>query len=214
MERGIVDKDEPLNGGWLARHLAASELSLSDLGAVASDANVQTSLHGYGGALAIPDVGNFNLFGGDFHLNVIEALNGGSDPQALAARRTVDTIRAIRSKYAALPPVEDGPAGYTRKQFSLALRSVADLIKMDVGLNVATVDFSGWDHHFNLNAAFPAQARELSLGLSAFWEDMRNYRHKITLVTMTEFGRRLEENANGSTDHGAASFMLVLGGGG
>lgn len=63
-----------------------------------------------------------------------------------------------------------------------------------------------------MNAAFPVQARDFSRSLAAFWRDLENFQHRLTVVTMTEFGRRLEENANGGTDHGSASFMFVLGG--
>ena len=77
---------------------------------------------------------------------------------------------------------------------------------------MATVDFGGWDHHVNINAFFGGQARELSQAIGAFWADMHEYRTRITLVTMTEFGRRVQENANGGLDHGAASVMMALGG--
>ena len=110
-------------------------------------------------------------------------------------------------------PVQDGnPAGYTDGPLSTSLRSVANLIKMNVGLEVAAADYFGWDHHVNLSLNFPPQARELSRALAAFWRDIAAYRDRVTVVTMTEFGRRVQENSNDGTDHGSASFMFVLGG--
>ncbi|NKB45056.1 MAG: DUF1501 domain-containing protein [Alphaproteobacteria bacterium] len=211
MERGIVDADGPLAGGWLSRHLMSSDIVLPDLGAVASAPDVHISLQGFPGAVAIPNVAEFNVIGGDFHLSVIEAMNSGEEPHAIAARETAKTIRSVRAKHARLP-VRGDDTGYTDSQFSTSLRSIADLIKMDTGLDVATVDYGGWDHHFEMNRYFPSHAAEMSKSLSAFWHDMADYQDRITVVAMTEFGRRLEENANGGTDHGAGAFMFVLGG--
>ena len=212
MERGIVDADGPLAGGWLSRHLTSSGVVLPDLGAVASAPDVNISLQGFPGAVAIPDVAEFNVIGGDFHLSVIEAMNSGPEPHAIAARETAKTIRSVRAKHAGLPARNSDDGGYTDSQFSTSLRSIADLVKMDTGIEVATVDYGGWDHHFEMNRYFPAHAAEMSKSLSAFWHDMADYHDRITVVAMTEFGRRLEENANGGTDHGSGAFMLALGG--
>ena len=212
MERGIVEEDGPLAGGWLARHLMSRDTALPALGAVSSAADVQTSLQGYRGAVAIPDVSQFNVIGGDFHLNVIEAMNSGPEPHAVAARETVTTIRMVRTKFDQLPDRENNAVGYTDSRFSTSLRSIADLIKMDAGLDVATVDYGGWDHHFEMNRWFSGHAAEFSKSLTAFWNDLKAHRDRLTVVAMTEFGRRLEENANGGTDHGSASIMFVLGG--
>lgn len=211
MERGVTEGDAPILGGWLARHLAARKLVLPDLGAISSAADIQAPLQGYKGVAAIPDVRNFNVPGRDYNLDVIAALNAGADPQSVSARATVDMIRSVQANLGRLPGANNViyPAG----GFAAALRSLADIVKMNVGLEVATVDFGGWDHHYNMNSYFPAAARHLSQSLAAFWEDLAAVQHRLTIVAMTEFGRRLEENTAGGTDHGAASFMLALGGG-
>lgn len=212
MERGVTETDGPQKGGWLARHLTSRDLDLPQLGVVASAADVQASLHGYGNAVAIPDVTQFNVTGGDFNLNVIEALNSGADPQAAAVRATVGMVRAVRTKLAGISDGYRTSAEYPGGEFSTAMRSVANLIKMDAGLEVATVDFGGWDHHYKMNQYFPGHMTQLSKTLAAFWADMHDFQDRLTVVAMTEFGRRLEENTAGGTDHGAASLMLVLGG--
>ncbi|MGE4063043.1 MAG: DUF1501 domain-containing protein [Rhodospirillaceae bacterium] len=209
MERGVTEGDTPILGGWLARHLAARKLELVGLNAVSSAADIHTPLQGQRGVAAIPDVRDFNVPGGDYNLNVIEILNAGAHPQAAAARATVDMVRNVQSNLARLPA---GGIAYPAGGFASSLRSVADIIKMDVGLEVATVDFGGWDHHYNMNSYFPPATRHLSRSLAAFWQDLSAVQHRLTVVTMTEFGRRLEENTAGGTDHGAASFMFVLGG--
>ncbi len=212
MERGVTENDGPQKGGWLARHLMARGLDVPQLGVVASAADVQASLHGYSNAVAIPDVTQFNVTGGDFNLNVIEALNAGADPQAAAVRSTVGMVRAVRTKLAAITDGYSTSAEYPGGEFSTAMRSVANLVKMNAGLEIATVDFGGWDHHYKMNQYFPGHMTQLSKTLAAFWSDMRDFQDRLTVVAMTEFGRRLEENTAGGTDHGAASLMLVLGG--
>ena len=211
MERGLADGDASQSAGWLARHLLSTTPTLPPLGAVASAAQLDLRLQGYASAVAIPDVSNFNVFGGDTNLNVISQMQAGAEPHVAAARDAVSTIKSVQAGLATLPDSVGEPAAYTNGFLSSSLRSIATLIKMNVGLEAAAVDFYAWDHHVNLNLNFPPQARELSQSLAAFWNDLRDYRDRLTIVTMTEFGRRVEENANAGTDHGSASFMFVLG---
>ncbi|MBL8643368.1 MAG: DUF1501 domain-containing protein [Rhodospirillaceae bacterium] len=212
MERGIADGEKQIAGGWLGRHLLARNLALPGLGAISTSPEVDVSLQGYAGSVAVPDVTRFDVAGGDFNLNIIDRMHVGPEPYIANARATIDTIKTVTSKLLSNPRAPGNPAGYGTGQLSTSLRSVADIIKANIGLEIATVDFGGWDHHANLNAFFGGQAQELSKALAAFWTDMADYRTRLTLVTMTEFGRRVQENANGGLDHGAAAVMMVLGG--
>ena len=211
MERGQADGDAPTSAGWLARHLNSSQIALAPLGAVAASGYLDLTLQGSPRAVAVPDVANFNVFCGEFNLNVISGMQEGDESHVVAARAAVATIRSVQAGLTTLPTQEGNPAGYTDGPLSTSLRSVANLIKMNIGLEVAAVDYFGWDHHVNLNLNFPPQARELSKSLAAFWRDIAAFRDRVTVVTMTEFGRRVQENSNDGTDHGSASFMFVLG---
>jgi uncharacterized protein (DUF1501 family) len=94
---------------------------------------------------------------------------------------------------------------------------------MPLGLRVASVDMGGWDtHKYQGNGAdgyFANQLGQLSGALSAFWSDLRgagsrdDITRRMTVVVMSEFGRRVKENANHGTDHGHGNLMLTLGGG-
>jgi len=77
----------------------------------------------------------------------------------------------VQKRLAALPGGAN--PGYTNGPLSAALKSLATTIKLDLGLEVATVDYGGWDHHVNLNGQFPPQARELSQSLQALLERSR-----------------------------------------
>ena len=96
--------------------------------------------------------------------------------------------------------------------FARPLKTVAQLIKMELGLTAVTLDYGAWDHHEYQAGKFKTQVERLSAGLSAFWNDMAAWHDRITLVTLTEFGRRLRSNKSGGTDHGRGSLTLVLGG--
>jgi uncharacterized protein (DUF1501 family) len=210
MDRGIADGERPLQGGWLARHIRARNLDLPGLGAISTEPAIDVSLQGFAGAIAVPDIALFNIVGGDANRNIIARLNSGSEPLTASARETVATIETVQAKLAALQA--GGVSGnYPAGPLGASLKSLATTIKLGLGLEIATVDYGGWDHHIDLNKQFPDQARHLAQSLQAFWNDMAAYRHRLTIVTMTEFGRRVKENANGGLDHGSASFMFALG---
>jgi uncharacterized protein (DUF1501 family) len=98
-----------------------------------------------------------------------------------------------------------------------ALRDVVRLIRAKVGLQVACVDFGDWDMHEDVGA--PDRGRlhdhldELARCLAAFATDLGPLLDDLTLVTLSEFGRRVEENGSGGTDHGHGNAVLLLGGG-
>lgn len=212
MEKGTADADPQQNSGWLARHTASVGVA-ADLAIVSSGSTNAVSLLGQPAAVAISDPQSFNVSGGSANANVIRLLNGsGAETRyRTAALQTLDTVQDVQTSLAGFQD-PSGTAGYTGGPLSNGLRAVGRLIRMNVGLDVVTVDHGGWDHHNNLVNEFNARTVEFSRAINAFWTDMASYRDRITLVTMTEFGRRFRENANQGTDHGSASGMLVLGG--
>jgi uncharacterized protein (DUF1501 family) len=108
-------------------------------------------------------------------------------------------------------------AVYPSGSFGDALKTVAQLAKMDIGLHVATVDLGGWDTHENQGSSgggtFGTSIDTLSRGLGAFYTDMLDKMSRTTIIVQTEFGRRLKENGSRGTDHGHGGMMLVLHGG-
>lgn len=208
MERGGADGTALPDNGWLARHMNQMNVTAA-LGTVAVSTNMPTSLMGDNQALAIPNPANFNVSGGTNTSNVIRGLVRGTTDYEKKALETLDAITNVQTAYRAL--TNNTQTGYTNGDLSTPLRSLATLIKMNVGISVATVDMGGWDHHQNLTAAFNTRATELSRSISAFWNDLgATYQPNVTIVTMTEFGRRFTENANRGLDHGSASTMMVV----
>jgi uncharacterized protein (DUF1501 family) len=106
---------------------------------------------------------------------------------------------------------------YPDSSFGDALQQVAQLIRLDLGLQAATIDVGGWDTHENqaggdpVTGTFASNVGDLSEGLFAFFSDMATWPgSKVTIVMMSEFGRRLKENKNRGTDHGHGNVMAVI----
>ena len=112
-------------------------------------------------------------------------------------------------------------AVYPQSWFGENLRTIAQMNKLDLGLRIATLDLGGWDTHEsqgnNGTGQYANLVDELSSGLAAFYQDLDGtgpnaFTSRLTVVVMSEFGRRFEENADGGTDHGHGNNMLVLSG--
>ena len=105
-------------------------------------------------------------------------------------------------------------AVYPNTALGNSLKQIAQLIKMDVGMEVAFTESGGWDTHFNQGTdtgIFARNVNDLSNSIMAFWTDMGKYQDEVTVMTMTEFGRTVAQNGTGGTDHGRASCNFILG---
>ncbi|MGI4022109.1 MAG: DUF1501 domain-containing protein [Janthinobacterium lividum] len=105
-------------------------------------------------------------------------------------------------------------AVYPTSALGNSLKQIAQLIKMDVGLEVAFAESGGWDTHFNQGketGIFARNVNDLSSSIVAFWTDLNAYQDDVTVMTMTEFGRTVKQNGTGGTDHGRASCNFILG---
>ncbi len=115
--------------------------------------------------------------------------------------------------------VPEGGAIYPRGRMGQSMRQIAQLIKADVGLDVAFTDIGGWDHHVNEVGASPGQGQlanvlaEFGQSLAAFDRDLGDRMEDVTVVTMSEFGRTARENGDRGMDHGHANVMFAMGGG-
>ena len=128
-----------------------------------------------------------------------------------------ETFDAVKMLKSANPEQYTPAAGatYGRGQLGQALKQTAQLIKADLGVEVAFADVGGWDTHVNQGGAQGQLAQrltEFSQSIAAFWTDLGPLAESTVVVTMSEFGRTARENGNRGTDHGHANAMFVLGG--
>ncbi|HXD79590.1 MAG TPA: DUF1501 domain-containing protein [Puia sp.] len=107
-------------------------------------------------------------------------------------------------------------AVYPGSPLGSSLRQIAQLIRMEVGMEVAFTESGGWDTHFNQgtdNGIFARSAADLANSIAAFWQDLGTWQDEVTVMTMTEFGRTVRQNGTGGTDHGRGSCNFILGNG-
>jgi uncharacterized protein (DUF1501 family) len=151
-------------------------------------------------------------------VTALQAMHAGA-ARTLAAPATA-TLGAIATcaelKAAGYTPA-NGAAYNADSQLAMALRDVARLIKAGIGLQVVCVDYGDWDMHAGLGAPGSGwlfdKLTELAAALAAFSTDLGAALDGVTLVTLSEFGRRVEENASAGVDHGHGNAVLLLGGG-
>ena len=207
--------------GWLNRCLHASESEHeSPFRAVALGTSLPRILSGNVPAVAIDNVNNFSVGGrgpvASPASNTFESMYAQSVDTVLhgIGAETFDAVKMLRSADPAKYTAAAG-ANYPRGRFGDSLRQVAQLLKADLGVEVAFTDIGGWDHHVNEGSSQGQLAnllREFSQSLSAFWTDLGDLAEETVVVTMSEFGRTARENGNRGTDHGHANVMFVMGG--
>lgn len=207
--------------GWLNRALAGmDEAKASPFRAVAMGGALPRTLAGPVPAVAMSDIRNFGVGGGgrgaQIASNTFEAMYEQSVDTVLhgTGDETFEAVKMLRSadpeKYTPAPGVN-----YPRGRFGDSLRQVAQLVKANLGVQVAFADIGGWDHHVNegsVQGQIANITREFSQAIAAFWNDLGDLGEETVIVTMSEFGRTARENGNRGTDHGHANVMFVLGG--
>ncbi|HWI44308.1 MAG TPA: DUF1501 domain-containing protein [Nocardioides sp.] len=134
-------------------------------------------------------------------------------PGVDAALRVVDGFAPVRAS----SPTPANDATYPRSELAAALHAAARTIRADVGAEVITIDHGSWDHHTWIGTPdggnLHDRATELAGAVAAFFTDLGTLGDRVTLVTISEFGRRVKENANQGLDHGYGNVMLLLGAG-
>jgi uncharacterized protein (DUF1501 family) len=206
--------------GWLGRAVGTMPARPSPFRAVALSARLPRTLRGAPGAVAMTSIDKFDVRAGDGSdaaRRGFESLyaDGVRDVLHGTGRETFEAVKLLRTVNAARLPAGNG-AQYPRTRFGEAMRQIAQLIRADVGLEVAFADMEGWDTHVGQGAErgqLALRLGEFAGTLAAFAQDLGDHMADVSLLTMSEFGRTVAENGNRGTDHGRATAMLVLGGG-
>jgi uncharacterized protein (DUF1501 family) len=207
--------------GWLNRYLHAREhQAQTPFRAVALAPQLPRSLQGLAPALAIGQIDRFGIRAGqssDMVRSSFESEYAAAADRVLhsAGREAFEAIRMLEqadpSRYA---PAHG--AAYPRSAYGDALKQIAQLIKADVGLEIAFAESGSWDHHVNEGAAvgqLAARLDDFGRGIAALVRDLADRMHDVVILSMSEFGRAVAENGNRGTDHGHGNAMLIVGGG-
>jgi len=207
--------------GWMNRAIPSVEAAakVSPVRAVSMGAVLPRCMRGPNPAVAVQNLGDFQVRNAEA-AGAFQALYADSqDPMLHAAgRETFEAVSLLQSIQKRHYEPAAG-ASYPRGRFGDCLRQIAQLIKADVGVEMAFADVGGWDHHVNEVGARASQGQlanrlaDFGQGLAAFWTDLGDRRGDVALVTMSEFGRTARENGDRGTDHGHANCMFAMGGG-
>lgn len=205
--------------GWLNRYLHAREhQAATPFRAVALAPQLPRSLQGLEPALAIGQINQFGIRGGATEMvqSSFESEYAAAADRVLhsTGREAFDAVKMLKNANLDQYTPANG-AEYPRSAFGEALRQIAQLIKADVGLEVAFAESGNWDHHVNEGAAVGLLATrldDLARGLAALVRDLGDRMQDVVILTMSEFGRAVAENGNRGTDHGHGNAMMIIGG--
>jgi uncharacterized protein (DUF1501 family) len=225
MEAGTVD-NKSVASGWLNRALLACPEDRAKLAtpfrAVSMTTVLPRTLQGDHEALAIPDLNTFGVGRAGF---AGAKPTGGSGFEAMyesavgdvlhgTGKEAFDAIEMLKKADPTRYAPQNG-AQYPTGSFGKSLQQIAQLIKADVGVEVAFAEIGGWDTHANQGGATGQLANRLgdfSRGLAALYQDLGDRMSDVVVLTMSEFGRTVRQNGNRGTDHGHATCFTVMGG--
>ena len=182
-----------------------------------------TSLVGPAATMAVNGLGSIALPGGSdlgFQDRTRASLHtqwdGRRTAMGKAMAATLQTTNDLAGLAQSVDPPQNG-AVYPDGDLSSALKQTAKLVRADVGTQVVTVDFGSWDHHTDLGTVSGGEmqwmVKMLAEALAGFFTDLGGDAARVTVVTISEFGRSLRENGSAGAEHGYGNCMLLLGAG-
>jgi len=208
--------------GWLNRLIGTDSAQSPLQGFAVGEGTMPASLYGPEPVMSAGDVDQVRIAGEDQwdhgerrrSLQTLWGADAGPLGRALASTfAAVDGFEPVRQTSAT--PAND--AAYPEGDLGRALAAAARVVRGDVGVEVITVDQGDWDMHSDLGTVDSGRmvrnAGELASAIAAFFTDLGTLGDKVTLVALSEFGRRVAENANMGLDHGYGNVMFLAGAG-
>ncbi len=203
--------------GWLNRYLHAKEHEeASAFRAVSLTQQLPRALQGSAPALAIDQLGRFGVRAGEAG----EMMQSSFEAQYAAAadamlrptgKEAFEALKQLQSVDVTRYTPANG-AVYPNSGYGQALKQIAQLVKADLGLEVAFAESGNWDHHANEGPQIANRLDDFASGIAAFAQDLGDRMADVVVLTMSEFGRTVAENGARGTDHGHGNAMLLLGG--
>jgi uncharacterized protein (DUF1501 family) len=212
-----ADPGSPERVGWLNRLVSGTPGSSPLQGFSAGTSTIPTSLVGPSSTMSAGSVGDVELPGSDDEGRRQQSLRIMWDSEKSTLGRSMRTTFEAISSFGPAQAAADNGNTYPGGGLGQSLATAAQIIRGDVGVEVITVDQGNWDMHTDMGSAdggwMSNNAEELAKSIAAFFADLGTQESKVTLVTMSEFGRRVVENDSNGTDHGYGNVMFVAGAG-
>ena len=220
METGTPDV-KGTSDGWLNRLLAVEgtcqQCQVAPFRAIAMTPQTPRILEGPAETVAMNSLGEFSVRATGSEAERLEALyrTGSADLVHGTGQEMFEAVKMLHNAN----PQQYAPrnnAQYPKTQFGQRLMQIAQLVKSNVGLEVAFADVGGWDTHVNQGngtGQLAGRLDDFAKSLAAFTQDLGDQMNDVLVLTMSEFGRTARENGNRGTDHGHATAFFALGGG-
>jgi uncharacterized protein (DUF1501 family) len=209
------------NSGWLNRAIGLMGHDASPFRAVSLTSSRPRSFYGDNPSITIKNLEEFalqlkgNTQATSFVADSFEELYDQTSSSLLkeTGKESFEAIKIIKeANLKNYKPANN--AIYPQSDLGASLRQIAQLIKMNVGLEIGFAESGGWDTHLNQGTdkgVFARNINDLSKSITAFWNDIEIYQDDVVLMTMTEFGRSVKQNGSRGTDHGRGSCSFILG---
>jgi len=226
MESGI-DHPGPVQDGWLNRLMACcpeDSAKRSAFRSISMTPITPRSLQGREESLAIQDLTNFGMAPDApaiskvsmSTVNAFDAMYGTAVDTVLrgTAKESFDAMSMLKDTRSR-PYVPANGAVYPKVNFGKNLQQIAQLIKANVGVQIAFAEIDGWDTHAvqgNAKGVLAMRLKPFGDTLAAFHRDMGDRMADVTVITMSEFGRTVKQNGNRGTDHGHGTCFFTMGG--
>jgi uncharacterized protein (DUF1501 family) len=219
METGTPDI-KGTRDGWLNRYLAVrgtcDECKASPFRAVSLTQQTPRIMEGTSEVVAMNSLSEFTVRASGSQAERLEALyrTGSADLIHGAGTEMFEAVKMLKAANPQKYAPRNG-AEYPRSQFGQRLLQIAQLVKADVGLEIAFADVGGWDTHVNQGATtgqLAARLDDFAQSIAALVTDLGDRMDDVLILTMSEFGRMARENGNRGTDHGHAGALFVIGG--
>jgi uncharacterized protein (DUF1501 family) len=203
--------------GWLNRLVSGTPGTSPLQGFSAGSSTIPTSLVGPADVMSAGSVGDVELPGSDEDGRRQQSLRIMWDSEKSTLGRSMRTTFDAIGAFGPAQASEDNHGDYPGTGVAQSLATAARIIRGDVGVEVITVDQGDWDMHTDMGSAdggwMVNNAKDLAAAIAAFFEDLGTQETKVTLVTLSEFGRRVVENDSNGLDHGYGNVMFVAGAG-
>jgi uncharacterized protein (DUF1501 family) len=211
MESGTPGRKGTMDG-WMNRALPKPEGKPSPVRAVSLGATLPRAMRGPQPAVSLQSIDSFQVRNPEAAKMFEQMYAQAKDPMMQSAGKDTFEAVAMLQSIQRRPYTPASGADYPRGPFGQSLRQIAQLIKSNVGVELAFADIGGWDHHVNEAVQLTNRLTEFGTSLAAFYQDMGDRMEDVVVVTMSEFGRTAHENGNRGTDHGHANCMFAMGG--
>ena len=220
-----ADPTSSVRRGWVNRMIGLDGLNLPHEAIALGSAIEPTMMAGPAPTLATKGFGQLQLAGADKqgarrYAATEKVWGGTTSALGAAARSAMSVSKGVGTSLAGSyrpSDTADYPQGWPARDLSDALQDSARLIKADLGTTVISIDFGSWDMHADYGTLEWGEMQSMTgafaSSVAAFFRDLGPLGDRVTLATISEFGRRVTQNGSRGLDHGWGNMMLVMGGG-